>query len=315
MDTTRLRRTGALLASAAMLASLSVATIAAPAAAQLSCDGLLATITDNDGNDLDNTVGKIEGTAGPDVIVGTDGDDIIYGLGGNDRICGGLGDDEILGGDGNDRLFGGSGDDEIAGLRGHDDIFGFAGADRITGGAGRDFVKGGSGGDTIRGNGQNDILKGNGGPDWIRGQGGNDRIDGGAATDDCTQGGGTGPVRHCERADLVVRISSPKTALEGTIKFKVRVTNRGPNAVAYILQLDEDNKNARCNGPQPWEPEQSFAPLKPGASRTRSFSVTCSNEAEGDEVSRVWVITSVVNLGRELRPANNGPRKSTTIIQ
>jgi hypothetical protein len=137
MDPAMLRRTGALLVSAALLASLTVVTVAAPTAAQLpTCDGQPATITGS---------GVIVGTDGDDVIVGSDGNDIIEAGAGNDTICGGPGFDTILGEGGRDRIFGGSGDDVMDGGPGPDDLFGFKGNDFILGKGGNDFIDGGTG--------------------------------------------------------------------------------------------------------------------------------------------------------------------------
>ena len=142
MDTTTMRRTGALLASAALLASLTVATVAAPVSAQVpTCDGKPATIVGG---------GLIEGTDGDDVIVGSDGDDFIEAGDGNDTICAGKGNDAVDGGPMRDRIFGGSGDDVIFGGGGGDDIFGYGGNDRLLGQGGNDFINGGTGTDDCR---------------------------------------------------------------------------------------------------------------------------------------------------------------------
>lgn len=141
MDTTKLRRTGALIASAALLASLTVATVAAPTtAARPKCDGKVATIV--------SYKKVIRGTNRADVIVAKGRkNNKIYGYGGGDRICGGKGNDTIIGGGNADRLFGGSGRDKLLGKRGNDDLFGFKGDDAIFGGGGNDFMNGGTGTD------------------------------------------------------------------------------------------------------------------------------------------------------------------------
>jgi hypothetical protein len=311
MDETRLRRTGALLASAAMLASLMAVTVAAPAsAATPQCDGRSATMTDNDGNDLDPRVGFITGTAGPDVIVGSVGSDVIEGRGGRDRICGGVGKDSLDGGAGNDRLFGGGGDDVLDGGEGKDDIFGYRGNDLIDGGKRKDFVKGGPGSDTIWGGAGPDVLKGNGGADWVRGGAGNDSINGGPGTDDCLQQGGTGPVRQCEKADLAIWINGPSDSGPGTVTYKIRVRNRGPQAASYSYKLDEENNQATCNGPQPWERTHTFPKLAAGATRTRSYSVACTVNDVG-----AWVEVSAVLEGdaRDGKSANNRRKLRTDL--
>jgi Ca2+-binding RTX toxin-like protein len=304
MDETRLRRTGALLASAAMLASLMAVTVAAPAsAATPQCDGRSATITDNDGNDLDPRVGFITGTAGPDVIVGSVGSDVIEGRGGRDRICGGVGKDSLDGGAGNDRLFGGGGDDVLDGGEGKDDIFGYRGNDLIDGGKRKDFVKGGPGSDTIWGGAGPDVLKGNGGADWVRGGAGNDSINGGPGTDDCLQQGGTGPVRQCEKADLKVRINGPSDISEGTFEAKVKVRNLGPDASSYSLVLDDQgNENVGCRFDVENE-AQRFGSLRPGATRTRTYPIDCELRSSG---SGSFDLTVKVNAdARDRRQSNN----------
>ena len=86
------------------------------------CGGKQATIVQRSGR-------RLNGTAGPDVIVGNQalniirsggGKDIICGLGGNDKLFGGPGRDRIFGGPGKDRLFGGPGKDVLRGGRGKD---------------------------------------------------------------------------------------------------------------------------------------------------------------------------------------------------
>ena len=138
MSTQISRRMTVLLGSAALLASSTVASVAAPAAAAATCDGHVATITGS---------GLIEGTNGNDVIVGSNGDDEINGRGGKDIICGRDGADTIDGGPKRDRIFGGSGGDLIDGGGGGDDIFGYRGNDLIRGGDGNDFINGGAGTD------------------------------------------------------------------------------------------------------------------------------------------------------------------------
>jgi hypothetical protein len=323
MDLPKLRRTGALLASAAMLASLMVATIVAPASAALTCDGLAATITDNDGTDTDPTVGFIGGTNGPDVIVGTADSDVINGYGGRDHICGGLGGDFIFGGDGHDRLFGGSGDDWMAGEGGRDDLFGFTGDDHLWGGDSpaslgvgapdkKDFLKGGAGDDVLKGQRGDDVLKGNGGNDELKGGPGDDNLDGGPADDDCRQGSGSGPIKHCETADLRVTIIGPASpAHEGLNTFKVKVKNLGPQAATYSLEVGEDNRHANCDGP--WEDVvKEFAELRPGSTRTRTYQVDCEIE---DPDSWVQIFAEVYNDARDPRPGNNDDHTRRIDIQ
>lgn len=286
--------------------------IAGPAAAQPMCDGKPATITDNDSNDGNPIAGIIMGTNGPDVIVGTDGDDIIDGLGGRDRICGLKGNDLINGDDGNDRLFGGSGGDSINGGIGHDDLFGFAGEDELDGGAGRDLLKGGGHDDKLFGGANDDILKGEGANDLLRGQGGDDSLDGGPADDDCKQGAGQGPIRNCEKADLRIDVRGPASAGAGTTTFTVKVKNLGPRASTYSYELDEDNQEATCDGPQPWERLHSFAELAPGATRTRRYDVTCTVNDAG---AWVEVTGDLFTDARDARRANNRDKHRVNLQQ
>ena len=120
---------------------------AASAQAAPICFGREATIVGND------SLNRLTGTSGPDVIVGEGGDDVIFGRGGDDRICGGGGNDQVFGERGNDRLRG----NKSAGPTGH--------AERLLGGPGRD------------------ILMGNGGEDHLLGGPGRDRLSGGTGVD------------------------------------------------------------------------------------------------------------------------------------
>lgn len=281
MDLTQLRRTVALIASASLLASLTVATVAAPtSAARPKCDGKVATIVSRQR--------VIRGTDRADVIVakGTRAN-VIYGKGGRDRICSGAGDDTIYGGGGNDRLFGGSGDDELFGQAGKDDIFGFAGTDIIDGGGGGDFLSGGKGDDRIEGAAGNDVVRGGDGPDSIGGsggddklygEGGNDEINGGPGTDICRQGPGTGLLTECEtgEADLAVDVTCPASSGPGITTCQVEVSNNGPDASAYTLILDEATVDVSPNcSPSGWDEPIAFASLAAGASRAGSYDISC----------------------------------------
>ena len=135
-----LRHRGALLVSAALLASLAAATVAAPAsAAKPTCAGKTATIVGTARGEV------IKGTEKADVIVARGGHDIIYGRGGNDTICGGPGNDRILGAGGNDLLFGQTGRDKLFGGAGRDRLLGGPADDRLAGGPGNDACLQGSG--------------------------------------------------------------------------------------------------------------------------------------------------------------------------
>ncbi len=140
----------ALLAVGAMLATVLVPI--APASAQgATCNGLAATITGTEGNDV------LLGTDGPDVIVGLGGNDVIRGFGGDDVLCGDNGRDRLFGGAGNDQLFGGKKNDILKGDQGRDQLNGNQGNDRLAGGGSIDVLEGGSG---VR-----DRLSGKGGVD------------------------------------------------------------------------------------------------------------------------------------------------------
>lgn len=84
--------------------------------------------------DLPNTSGVLQGTAG---------DDLIQGYNGEDQIWGGYGNDTLEGGNGNDTLIGGVGNDLLSGGRG-DDIYAFSSGD------GKDIINNAGGGfDTL----------------------------------------------------------------------------------------------------------------------------------------------------------------------
>jgi Ca2+-binding RTX toxin-like protein len=140
MTATTLRRTGALLVSASLLASLTVASVAAPAsAAKPKCAGKTATIVGTNKGEV------IKGTKKADVIVAKGGHDIIYGRGGNDTICGGGGHDKLVGAAGKDLLFGQFGRDKLFGGAGRDRLLGGPANDRLAGGPGNDACLQGSG--------------------------------------------------------------------------------------------------------------------------------------------------------------------------
>jgi hypothetical protein len=133
MLTTPLRQAGVLLSAAALLATMTAATVAAPArAAKPKCAGKVATIVGTKKGEV------IRGTRRADVIVARGGNDRIYGRGGNDTICGGSGHDLIVGGPGADRAWGAAGRDRLLGGPGPDRLWGGAANDSFNGGIGRD---------------------------------------------------------------------------------------------------------------------------------------------------------------------------------
>lgn len=170
MHVSTFRRLVILVASATLLASVAMTTVAAPASAanKALCRGQVATIVGT------NKGERIVGTNKRDVIVARGGNDVIIGRGGNDLICGGGGADRIVGRAGLDRLYGNAGPDRI---------FGGNGPDRIFGGTGNDLLAGQVGNDTHVG-----------GP-------GNDTLTGGIGTDTCLQNRGSGAQVSCERPD------------------------------------------------------------------------------------------------------------------
>jgi Ca2+-binding RTX toxin-like protein len=185
------------------------------------------------------------GTNGPDVIVASDANDLIQGGPGDDTICGRKGADTIQAGDGHDRVFGGRGADDIEGAGGRDELFGYRGHD------------------------------------YIKGRAGDDDINGGAGDDTCRQGAGSGTVTHCEKADLKVTITSPASAPAGITTFTVKVKNLGPDTTSYELILYEDDNAATCGDP-PWDDDFiPFPALDAGATRSRTYSLTCTVDGAG----------------------------------
>jgi Ca2+-binding RTX toxin-like protein len=216
------------------------------------------------------------GTAGADVIVGSDLPETIDGGDGRDVICGGGGKDTVLGGPKADLIFGEAGSDELHGEGGEDEIHG-----------GRGF-------------------------DLIRGEGENDDIWGDRGVDNCLQGAGNGIVATCEVADLKVTVSSPATSSDGDVTFTVKVKNLGPDESPYKLSLDEENNEATCNGPQPWEGVTAYGLLDPGESRVRTFDVSCTINDVG---SWVQVVADVNAMARDPGAGNDEGFSRTDLIQ
>jgi len=147
MRLTRLRRSLALVASAALLASLTAATMAVPTSAdEVTCRGKVATIVGTQGDDV------LVGTNGRDIIAGLGGDDVIKGLGGHDLICAGRGEDRVKGNQGRDRLYGNAGPDKLFGGKGPDTLEGGVSDDWLKGQKGNDRLDGGPGTDTCHQN-------------------------------------------------------------------------------------------------------------------------------------------------------------------
>lgn len=144
MTSATVRRSGAILVAAVLLASLAVVTTAAPASAKPTCRGKPATIVGTSKGEV------IKGTPKADVIVARGGNDVVYGRGGDDIICGNRGNDRLVGGAGDDRLRGQYGRDRLVGGGGEDWLLGGPGADRLLGGMGHDLLDGGYGSDVCR---------------------------------------------------------------------------------------------------------------------------------------------------------------------
>ena len=102
----------------------------------LHVDGAANDGEPGEGDDVEDDVEKLTGSAHGDRIVG--------GAGAN-TVTGGGGDDSLDGGGGNDTVNGSSGDDALAGASGTDTLDGGSGDDRLDGGTGSDTMAGGEG--------------------------------------------------------------------------------------------------------------------------------------------------------------------------
>jgi Ca2+-binding RTX toxin-like protein len=113
MERTTRRRTGALAASAALIASLTLVALAVTtiAAQPISRGG---------GALCRSEVATILGTDGADVIVALGSADTIRSIQGADIVCAGAGNDRVHGGKGPDELEGGNAADALAGGKGRD---------------------------------------------------------------------------------------------------------------------------------------------------------------------------------------------------
>lgn len=130
--------------------------------------------------------------------------------------------------------------------------------------------------------------------------------------DDCTQGGGTGPVRNCERADLKVVVLCPTNAPEGELTCRVRVINLGPNGTPYRLTTaDSEGKGGNtvsCSNE--WQTEEDFPTLGPGDRRTIAITGDC--EIVG-QPPVLWYRASVDAVALDSRPGNNEDDDKTTL--
>ncbi len=267
-------------AAPAVLASAT----SAVGAAELSCDGKVATII---------------GTSGDDVVRGTDSDDVIVGLGGNDRIvagsgndtiCGNWGDDTLVGGPGSDLILGGNGsdtvgysnavarvrvdlaagtasggdgidelrsienvvgsrfDDVLRGTKAPNEIRGGDGADLIKGRAGADRLIGAQGADELFGAAGGDVLRGSGGNDVIHGGGGDDVVRGGTGDDLLEPGAGDDAVAGGAGSNTIYYGSSPRRVTvdlaAGTVSGRGRDVTAG---IHNVVGSDHDD-DIRGNG-------------------------------------------------------------------
>ena len=145
----------------------------------------------------------ISGSASDNHLVGGLGNDILLGAGGNDLLVPGPGVDSVRGGPGVDTASYSSSTTAITGslssgavhgqgpdqLSQMENLLGSPAGDHLTGSDGPNRLTGGAGDDVLAGLSGNDVLLGGDG---------DDHLDGGADTDTCAQGGGSGPVVHCE---------------------------------------------------------------------------------------------------------------------
>ena len=140
MERTTRRYMGVVAATAALLASLTLISVAAvTSAAPPTCRGEVATIVGTEQAEV------IVGTDGADVIIAKGGGDTIRSLQGADIVCAGAGTDRVHGGKGRDALEGGNAADALVGGKGRDRLRGNAGDDYLDGGLHRDTCYQGSG--------------------------------------------------------------------------------------------------------------------------------------------------------------------------
>ncbi len=215
----------------------------------------------------------LKGTPRADVIVAKGGHDVIDGRGGKDRICAGTGNDKVRGGYGADWVSGGWGNDWLGGYKGDDKLFGNQGQDRVLGGDG------------------------------------NDRLNGGLGTDRCVQAAGTGPVQNCEVADLAVTVSSPNNSRVPGVTFTVTVTNNGPNAATYMLNLAQSSQKATC-APVDWAGTHAGELLASGASRAMTVDTSCTKDRGG---AKVMVDAKVSSLASDPDTLNNAVQGKTNL--
>lgn len=113
---------------------------------------------------------------------------------------------------------------------------------------------------------------------------------------------------NCEMADLAVDVVSPASAPEGDIVFTVIVTNEGPSAVTYTLDLVQENSELQCDG---GEGSTSEPALAAGQTRSQTYTVTCV--IEGDDGDGEVSVEATVTGPSDPDPGNNQDI-STTIV-
>jgi Ca2+-binding RTX toxin-like protein len=186
-------------------------------ALQVSLDNVADDGETGENDDVRDTVEKVTGGAGPDVLLGSAADNFLSGGGDGDTISGAAGDDRVNGNAGVDTMFGGDNDDILQGGTGADSMGGGPGMDKadysdaLTGidvtiddvandgipAEGDNVmttienVLGGRFNDTIQGDGDPNGLAGGLGVDLLKGAGGGDTIAGGNGADDLR--GNAGP--------------------------------------------------------------------------------------------------------------------------
>jgi Ca2+-binding RTX toxin-like protein len=192
------RRHGALLLSATIVAVLAIPSMAHATTRGAFCNGYHTTIFGTDGVDSPDT--GFVGTSADDVMHAFDGDDVVWGdpspgdpASGNDVLCGDKGNDSLMGGAGADVLIGAGDMDSIEGGSGGDELSGGSAADTLSGGPGNDLLFGGAGNDQLFDGTKPDALYGGTGDDTLHLTGAtvDDWADGGAGSDtiDARDGG------------------------------------------------------------------------------------------------------------------------------
>ena len=120
---------------------------------------------------------------------------------------------------------------------------------------------------------------------------------------------GSGAVTNCERADLVVAVSSPRNSTGTDVIFTVTVTNNGPNAVAYTLSLSHSSQQATCD-PAAWEGDHAGATLASGAARDVEVMSSCTKDGGG---AKTIVDAAVSSIAPDPDGTNNVAQGKTNL--